>query len=266
MKRNFCLRSKRGAGAIALVALLGGALMSEPAWAVLDYSSSLATEFKATFPGGDPGAGAPVGNPFGDWALLGPGGSPSELIAVAGGLPASGQPGWCEGSAGACTTPAPYTYFGTAWQPGITIDPRVVGHANMSALWTAPANIDEGGVSITGSIEQLFEPTRVLRLSVYKNGSASPSYFIDSQPPTVNGVILNRVDFGPAEIAVSPGDTLNFVVDGSGEGGEGIPTFAAWDVTLTEARVVPEPATVCMLILATMLLGGNRSLQRAGGC
>lgn len=262
MKQISWFSSSRRWGAAAMVALIGGALAAQPAWAVLDYSSSLAASFKATFPGGDPGAGAPVGNPFGDWALLGPGGSPSELIAVGGGLPASGQPGWCEGTGSTCTTPAPYTYFATGWQPGVTIDPRIAGHAPQQVLWTAPANIDEGGVSVSGSIEQLFETARRLRLSIFKNNSATASYFVDSKPPIVNGVLLQRVNFGPADILVSPGDTLKFVLDGSGAGGTGVATFAAWDVTLTEKSLVPEPSTVCLLALAAGLIGGGGRRRR----
>lgn len=253
---SFFLSSGRWVAA-GVAALVGGALAAQPAAAVLDYSSSLAASFKATFPGGDPGAGAPVGNPFGEWALLGPGGLTSELVAVGGGLPASGQPGWCEGSAGACTTPAPYTYFATQWQPGVTIDPRIAGHGPQQVLWTAPANIDEGGVSIGGAIEQLFETARRMRLSVYKNNSATASFFVDSLPPIVNGVILQKVTFGPADILVQPGDTLKFVLDGSGTGGNGIPTFAAWDVTLTEKTLVPEPTALCLLALGAGLFWGT---------
>lgn len=256
MKQKSFLRGSGRWGAAAVVALFGGALVAQPAQAALDYSSSLAASFKTTFPGSDPGAGAPVGNPFGDWALLGPGGSPSELVAVGGGLPASGQPGWCEGSAGVCTTPAPYTYFGTQWQPGITIDPRVAGHGAQQVLWTAPANIDEGGISLSGSIEQLFETARRLRISVYKNDSSTASFFADALPPIVNGVLLQRVNFGPFDIPVAPGDTLKFVMDGSGAGGNGIATFGAWDVTLTEKTLVPEPTAVCLLAVGAGLIWG----------
>jgi PEP-CTERM motif len=257
MTENFRSASKFRWCIAGVLALSVSAIASQSAWAIIDYSSSLATEFKATFPGGDPGAGAPTANPFGDWALLGPNGMTSELVAVPGGLPASGQPGWCEGSAGSCTTPAPYTYFGTQWQPGVTIDPRIAGHANHSVLWTAPANVDEGGISISGSIEQLFEQQRRLRISVYKNGSATTSAFFDSLPPIVNGVLLQRVDFGPAIIPVQPGDTLNFILDGSGAGGDGVGTFAAWDVTLREFRI-PEPSSLGLFAIGSALVAVNR--------
>jgi hypothetical protein len=55
---------------------------------------------------------------------------------------------------------------------------------------------------------------------------------------------------------VQPGDTLKFVMDGSGAGGNGIPTFGAWDVTLTERTLVPEPATAGLLALAAGLFWG----------
>ncbi len=174
------------------------------------------------------------------------------------GLPASGQPGWdAEPSSG-----GPGTYFATQWQPGVTIDPRVEGHAKNDVLWTAPASVNAGGVSLTGSIEQLFAnpdpaPGRIQRLAVYKNGAATPAFFVDSLPPIVDGVLLNRVNFGPVTIPVVPGDTLNFLVDGSGAGGNGIVTFVAWDVQLNEA-VVPEPATVGLMLTGLLAFVGRR--------
>jgi len=226
---------------------------------IIDYSRSLAEDFKATFPGGDPGAGAPTSNPFGDWEFRGPNGLASDLTAVPGGIPASGQPGWCTGSAGACDGSPLYSYSGTEWQPGVTIDPRVLGHGPHDVLWTAPANFDAPAVDITGSIEQIFEPARVQRLSVFKNDSASPFATIDSQPPIVGGVILQRVDFGPVGIAVAPGDTLRFFIDGSGEGGDGALTFVAWDVRVT---AIPEPSSTALVLLGigTLLPGLRRHL------
>ncbi|HMP06573.1 MAG TPA: hypothetical protein PJ982_09505, partial [Lacipirellulaceae bacterium] len=152
---------------------------------------------------------------------------------------------------------APYTYFAAQWFPGVTIDPRVQGHARHDVLWTAPASVNAGGIEIRGSIEQLFEnpdpaPGRIQRLSVFKNGAAYPSFFVDSLQPVVDGVILNRVDFGPVLIPVVPGDTLRFLVDGSGAGGNGIVTFVAWNVQLHEA--VPEPAAAGLAMASCVAL------------
>jgi len=228
----------------AAVAAVGAAVMSaQMAFAQLDYSSSLAAEFTATFPGGDPSAGAPSSPTFGDWALRGEDGTSASLQALAGGLPASGQPGWDANP----TLGARYTYFATQWQPGVTISPRIAGHFQHDVLWTAPASVNAGGVELSGSFEQLFEPARVLRISVYKNSDPTPVFFVDAKPPIVNGVILQRVDFGPVTIPVAPGDTLKFFGDGSGAGGTGVVTFGAWDARLTEV-VIPEPGSAGLLV------------------
>ncbi|MCC6492767.1 MAG: PEP-CTERM sorting domain-containing protein [Pirellulales bacterium] len=129
-----------------------------------------------------------------------------------------------------------------------------MGHAPQEVIWTAPASVNAGGISISGAIEQLFEQSRVQRLAVFKNGGATALFSVDSLPPIVNGVVLQKVSFGPWDIAVAPGDTLKFRVDGSGAGGSGVPTFVAWDVTLSEF-VIPEPATAGMLAASLTALG-----------
>jgi hypothetical protein len=245
----------RGGGwvAMAAAAALGVGLLSQAALGggALDYSQSLGADFTATYPGAVHNT-IPTANPFGpsnEWELHDSTGSAAGLIST-GGAPASGQPGWCEGSAGVCTTGGPWTYFANFWQPGVTINPLMNGHGPQEVQWTAPASIDAGGVSISGAIEQIFETSRVMRLSVFKNGSATASFTVDALPPIVNGVILQKVNFGPIDIAVSPGDTLRLLMDGSGAGGNGIPTFVAWDVTLAEAAVViPEPASAALFVI-----------------
>src|SRR5215470_841294 len=70
--------------------------------ATIDYSDDLAADFTATYPAGiqqPTGDVAPVGNPFGAWALHGKDGTTASLVAVGSGvngpgLPASGQAGW----------------------------------------------------------------------------------------------------------------------------------------------------------------------------
>lgn len=231
--------------------------------AVLDYTASLAADFQASYPGGDPGAGPPTANPFGassEWELHGPSGTAADLFAH-GGLPASGQFGWCEGTAAGCSGSPLYTYFAAQWFPGVTIIPGVGGHAPQEVVWTAPGNVDAGGISIRGSIEQLFETSRRLRLKVFKNASATPEFFVDSLPPIVPGVLLQRVDFGPIDIfGINPGDTLKFVVDGSGAGGNGIPTFGKWDVVLTE--IVPEPTSFALVMLGMLAIGVTSGRKR----
>ena len=41
------------------------------------------------------------------------------------------------------------------------------------------------------------------------------------------------------------------------DGGTGVATFVAWDVTLTEKVVVPEPASLCLLVLGAGLFWGT---------
>jgi len=100
-----------------------------------------------------------------------------------------------------------------------------------------------------------------LRLKVFKNASTTPEFFVDSLPPIVPAVILQRVDFGPIDIfGINPGDTLKFVVDGSGAGGNGIPTFGKWDVTLTE--IVPEPTSIALVVLGICAIGLTSGRKR----
>lgn len=252
---------------VAIAAFMCLALVAQPAWAALDYSASLAADFQATYPGGDPTPGhLPTANPFGantEWELHGRNGLASDLT-TSGGTPAAGQPGWCEGSAGVCGGTPPYSYFGNSFwaaAPGITIHPGVVGHAPQEILWTAPASVDEGGISISGSIEELFG-TVVLHFQVFKNNSAIPSFFVDAAPPFVDGVLLNRVDFGPAIVPVVPGDKLRFKVVGSGPTGEDAATFSVWDVSLAEVRTIPEPASVALLVLGGLCVGVARLRKR----
>jgi hypothetical protein len=247
--------------AVAIAVCTCSVLIAQSAWAVIDYDRNLAADFTATYPGGNPTAGVPVGNPFGNWTLRGENGLAADL-QTSGGLPASGQAGWCQQHAGVCDTGGPWTYFANPWQPGVTINPTVNGHGPQDVLWTAPANIDEGGIVISGSLEQVFEPTREMRLSIFKNNSATPFFTKDALPPTVNGVLLNRVNFSGAGIAISPGDTLRFQLAGSGSpppANAGVSTFLAWNVRLQETRgVVPEPASASLLLVCAAMLWGAR--------
>lgn len=247
------LRARRGLWMVGLVAVL--AFIASPVLAQLDYSASLGADFRANV-GGVIG-GQPTSNPFGanlEWTFLPPPGK--SLASVPGGIPASGQAGWCQSDDGtSCNGDATWSYFSTPWQPGVTIEPGLTGHGPQEVLWTAPANINEGGVAISGSIEQLFETARRMRLSVFKNGSATAAFTVDALPPIVNGVLLQKVNFGPLDVLVSSGDTLLFRMDGSGEGGNGIPTFVAWDLSLSEAVVVPEPMTIALLLAGLAAIG-----------
>jgi hypothetical protein len=237
--------------------------------ATIDYSDDLAADFTATYPAGiqqPTGDVAPVGNPFGAWTLHGKDGTSSSLVSVGSGvngpgLPASGQAGWDN----VPDQGGPWTYYAQQFQPGVNINgpngPRMGGHGPQEIIWTAPANVDAGGVTIKGEFEQVFEKTREMRLSIYKNGSATPFYFVNALPPIVDGVILQKVTVGPVDIAVNPGDTLKFSVAPSGNPNiaqGNVPTFVAWDVQLNEKAVVPEPASIMLLIVGGLLMIGRK--------
>jgi hypothetical protein len=246
--------------ALAALSMVAAVLWTQPAWALLDYARSVGADFQ-TDSGGSPFGGLPTSNPFGpngEWAFRGSNGAISGLIK-SGGMPASGQAGWCDSTDGvSCTSGGPFTYSANSfWQPGQTIHPGVMGHGPHDTLWTAPASIDEGAVTIVGSMEQIFEPTREMRLSIFKNSDATPFFFIDAIPPIVNGVILQPVNFGPITVPIVPGDKLNFRIFPSASPpppNAGVPTFVNWNVTLTES-VIPEPASAMLLAVGGLLVG-----------
>lgn len=265
-----CFYSQRNtiAAFLAIAALVVALPAQSIVAATIDYSQSLGADFYDTYPQApDPLNvfinGLPSSTNFGpnsEWELLDPAtGSSASLIAT-NAAPFSGQNGWCvDDGGGACSTAPPSSYFGSNWQPGVTLpvaDGMMNGHGPQSINWTAPASVDAGGVSIEGSIQQLFSADRRMRLSVFKNGGAVPVHTFDSLPPTVDGVVLQNVDYGPSFVSVAPGDTLNFVMDGDGAGGNGIPTFTAWTLTVSE---VPEPTSACILSLG---LGALIAIRR----
>lgn len=260
MKNIFGNASRGQYWVIPVTAFLCLVLSAQSARALIDYARSVGADYQ-TDSGGSPFGGLPTSNPFGpnsEWAFRGSNGLISGLIK-SGGMPASGQAGWCDSTDGInCTSGGPFTYSANSfWQPGQTIHPGVMGHGPQDTLWTAPASIDEGAVTIAGSLEQIFEPTREMRLSIFKNSDANPFFFIDALPPIVNGVILQPVNFGPIMVSIVPGDTLNFRIFPSGSpppAQAGVPTFINWNVTLTES-VVPEPASAMLVAMAGLLFG-----------
>lgn len=253
------------ASVIAVVACLA----NQPAYAALDYSQSLGADFYDTYPqapdplnvfvNGLPST--PIFGPNSEWELLDPGTGSSANLMTTSAAPFSGQNGWCvNDGTGACSTAPPTSYFGSNWQPGVTLpvaDGMMNGHGPQSINWTAPASVDEGAISLEGSIQQIFGAAdgRQVRLAIFKNGSATPSFSVDAVTPANDSGIPPfpiQVDFGPSLINVSPGDVLNLVVDGNGTNGNGIGTFTAWNVTFTEA--VPEPASATLFAAASISL------------
>ncbi|HMP08572.1 MAG TPA: hypothetical protein PJ982_19675, partial [Lacipirellulaceae bacterium] len=190
-----------------------------------DYLRSAAADFYADFE-----AGVPQHNPNGDWAYWGPTQSTSDLEAHNNpGSVAGAGTGWrLTAAAGGGPT---YSYARGNNPPFSSEAKSILGHGPMIVQWTAPPEVDLGGVELTGFLTQSdFEAARQMQLRVYLNDAATASV-------TVNADFADKRSIVPIpakRLAVGPGDTLRIVVDGAGPLGNGIPTFAAWDVVVRE--------------------------------
>jgi hypothetical protein len=190
-----------------------------------NYLRSAAADFYADFVNG-----LPQHNPNGDWSYLGPNWQTSDLEAHNNpGSVAGVGTGWrVKAVAGGGVL---YTYS-RGNNPAFSSEPMtVLGHGPMVVTWTAPAEIDMGGVELAGLLTQAdFEAARQMQLRIYKNDSIDPLV-------TINADFVNKrtvVPIPPKVIAMKAGDTLTIIVDGAGPQGNGIPTFAAWDVVIEE--------------------------------
>jgi hypothetical protein len=172
----------------------------------------------------------PQNNPNGDWAYLGPRGLTADLEAHndPGSVGGAGT-GWrVNAAAGGGVL---YSYSrGT--NGGFSSEPNsILGHGPMKTVWTAPAEVDLWGVEITGLLTQAdFEPTRQMRMQIFKNDVGDPFVTLDANFVDQRAI----VPLPATQIAVEPGDTLTILVDGSGPLGNNTSTFASWDVTIEE--------------------------------
>jgi len=193
--------------------------------AELDYVRSAAADFYADFV-----AGVPQHNPNSNWSYLGPNGLTSDLEAHSNpGSVAGAGTGWrLTAAAGGGPT---YSYNRALNAAFSSESKAILGHGPMVVKWTAPAEVDLGGVEITGLLTQAdFEAARQMQLRIYKNDAPTASV-------TVNADFANQRAIVPVpakQLAISPGDTLTIVVDGAGPLGNGVPTFASWDVQIRE--------------------------------
>ncbi|MCC6492765.1 MAG: hypothetical protein IT424_07075 [Pirellulales bacterium] len=190
-----------------------------------NYLRSAAADFYADFSGG-----LPRHNPNGDWAFLGPNGQPSDLEPHNDpGSVAGAGAGWrVRAAAGGGVL---YSYA-RGNSPAFSSAPNtILGHGPMVATWTAPPEIDLGGVTISGLLTQAdFEAARQMALRIFKNDSADPLITVDANFANQRAI----VPLPPTTVAMEPGDVLTIIVDGSGPQGNGVPTFAAWDVIIEE--------------------------------
>ena len=168
---------------------------------VASYVHSLGTDFANSF---DPTTNLPAANPNGEWSYLGTDDTTGSLQATDGLNPIDNfgaGAGWSQ--AGGVPSYARWGPFTTGSEGG-----AMVGHGPQKVVWTAPAEIDTGGVELTGFLKQIFEVERQLRLSVYKNDVAatgSPIVSVDAP----DGVKNPDANFN-ADLAVDGADFMTW--------------------------------------------------------
>ena len=182
---------------------------------------NLAADFAADFVGG-----LPQDNPNGVWKYLATDGSTSSLVAT---NVAGVGAGWAESDG----IPS-YVRGGVFGFPGPT--QAMAGHGPNRIVWTAPSDVDLGGVELTGLFTQAtFEPARQMEMRIYKN---DPTLYVPILTVDANFNVQNTVVPLPTmRVAMKPGDTLIIDIDGGGPLGSGSPTFAAWNVVVQEIQL-----------------------------
>ena len=188
---------------------------------------------------------SPTENPHGNWSyhvgtLFGDGGRRYEDLCV----PASFKDKnyWSDSTDNANAT----IFRGHERDPD-----EYGGHGPFMVRWTAPA-ATTGAVQIQASIEQLFEPSRQMRLLIRHNGVDLAH--VDAIAPQDNtGRGRRRVHLDPQPtVLVRAGDKIDFITDGHGANGTGMATTASVMSRLVEVEppsafnltVVASPAQV----------------------
>ena len=145
---------------------------------------------------------------------------------------------WDWSSPGGCPS-----LFNNTWN-GSGVD-EFQGHGPWIVRWTSPI---DGYVTITGTLWQHFETSRRMVYHIIKNGTQE---FIQGAVPHNGSQTLlgsaNEVAFGPVEIQVAIGDRVDYLCDGSGQGGTGIATFvvASYHIEQSDgSQVVLPPAQI----------------------
>jgi hypothetical protein len=185
----------------------------------------MAADFAADFVGN-----LPQHNPNSVWSYLGTDGSTSSLVRTTGDG-SSGPSTFGVGSGWADSSGVPsYARSGAFGFPG----GGMAGHGPDRIVFTAPAALDLGGVSLSGYFAQApFEPARQMEMRIYKNDFATPLLTVDANFITQNMI----VPLPATQFAMKPGDTLTIVIDGSGSQGNGIATFSTWNVVVHEFQL-----------------------------
>ena len=152
----------------------------------------------------------PQDNPNGDWAYFAADDTTGSLVATNGGSPVNtfgAGAGWAD--------PTGVPSYARANHPWATVKEGILGHGPQKVVWTAPADIDAGGVELTGFLEQIFEDSRQMELRIYKNDTAGAGTPIASVAAT-EGSSNPDADFD-ADGDVDGGDFLIWQ-DGFGTG------------------------------------------------
>ena len=147
-----------------------------------------------------------------------------------------GSPGDWSGPTGDCPN-----LFNDNWFPGGDHGANeFAGHGPWMVQWKSPIN---GYIMLSGSLWQKFETSRQMAYYLILNGEEIFAY--DFIPQDVYGnTILGRegmVIFDSIIRPVNINDTIDFIVDGSGPGGDGTPTFA---VAVFSIEQIDKPSEV----------------------
>ena len=231
--------------------------------ALAGYDQNIGVDYQADV---DANGGTPANNPFGpnsEWEFQFPEGT--TATPVGGGIPWSGQGGWCQGDGTTCGDSGEYGYFhNDGWAlpgggPLVAAGKQlVVSHGPHHYTWTAPASVTEGSVTLSGNLLQMFESSRQLDL-VARRGNWEQVIATSAAPADNTGVFVTPVAFSAVLTNVSPGDVINFHVEPSASGGNGVNTFAQVDLSVAGGGV-PEPTSFVLLAMSAMagLLGFRR--------
>lgn len=186
-------------------------------------SWDLAADFAADFSGG-----LPQNNPNDIWGYYGSDGSYASLLKTNGNSAAPGPDTFGVGAGWAGAGGLPSYARGGSW--GLPTN-SIAGHGPNLIAWFAGPDVDMGAVKITGFLTQAtFEPERQMRLQVFKNADTDPVIDISADFADQDNII----EIPPTTVRMQLLDQLRIVVDGTGEEGNGIETFAAYNVHIEE--------------------------------
>lgn len=152
-----------------------------------------------------------ISPPFGTWSYHAING---DLMVHAFG-DCGGSPGDWSTTGGGCPN-----LFNDNWAPGGSHNPdEFAGHGPWTVRWSSPM---DGFVVVSGTLWQKFETSRQMAYYLRQNEGLPFAYDFIPQDASGN-TILGRdgmVSFNSIFLSVSVGDTIDFIVDGSGPGGE----------------------------------------------